>query len=86
MKSSGKKEPVSFAGVDAAKVEALVEAVQTDPHHVKAVKPLPSRKMNAPVPLTDCFIAPCKEGCPITRTSQRICSWNMLGVTGRRWR
>ena len=32
---------------------------------VKAVKPLPSRKINRPVPLTDCFIAPCQEGCPI---------------------
>ena len=28
-------------------------------------KPLPSRKVNSPVPLVDCFIAPCQEGCPI---------------------
>ena len=35
------------------------------PCHVKAVKPLPSRKINRQVPLIDCFIAPCKEGCPI---------------------
>jgi len=42
-----------------------VEAVKSDKHHVKAVKPLPSRKINKPVPLTDCFIAPCQEGCPI---------------------
>ncbi len=75
-----KKEPVSFAGVDAAKVEALVEAVQTDPHHVKAVKPLPSRKMNRPVPLTDCFIAPCKEGCPI---HQDITAYLQLEHAGR---
>ncbi|MDO4294793.1 MAG: putative selenate reductase subunit YgfK [bacterium] len=54
-----------FAGVDAEKVKALVEAVKTDKHHVKAVKPLPSRKMKKEVPLLDCFTAPCKEGCPI---------------------
>ena len=42
-----------------------MEAVKSDKHHVKAVKPLPSRKINKPVPLTDCFIAPCQEGCPI---------------------
>ena len=59
-----KQAPV-FEGVDAAKVRALVEGARTDKHHVKAVKPLPSRKVNRPVPLVDCFIAPCQEGCPI---------------------
>ena len=59
------KEPAAFEGVDAAKAAGLVEAVKSDKHHVKAVKPLPSRKINKPVPLTDCFIAPCQEGCPI---------------------
>ena len=59
-----KQAPV-FEGVDAAKVRALVEGARTDKHHVKAVKPLPSRKVNSPVPLVDCFIAPCQEGCPI---------------------
>lgn len=59
------KDAASFKGVDAAKVSALVDAVKKDPHHVKAVKPLPSRKVKKPVPLTDCFIAPCQEGCPI---------------------
>lgn len=59
-----KQAPV-FEGVDAAKVRVLVEGARTDKHHVKAVKPLPSRKVNSPVPLVDCFIAPCQEGCPI---------------------
>ena len=59
------RDAASFKGVDAAKVSALVEAVKKDPHHVKAMKPLPSRKVKKPVPLTDCFIAPCQEGCPI---------------------
>lgn len=54
-----------FTGVDAAAVRALAEAAKTDRHHVKPVKPLPSRKMKKQVPLTDCFAAPCEEGCPI---------------------
>ena len=60
-----KEEPKAFTGVDAQKVGSLVEAVKHDRHHVKAVKPLPSRKIKRPVPLTDCFVAPCEEGCPI---------------------
>lgn len=60
-----KKDAAAFEGVDADKVAALVEAVKSDKHHVKAVKPLPSRKIKKPVPLTDCFVAPCQEGCPI---------------------
>ena len=58
-------EPAAFSCVDSEKVERLVEDVKTDPHHVKAVKPLPSRKIKRPVPLTDCFVAPCEEGWPI---------------------
>lgn len=75
-----KKEAAAFAGVDAAKVEKLVEAVKTDKHHVKAVKPLPSRKVKKPVPLTDCFIAPCEEGCPI---HQDITSYLKLEGAGK---
>jgi len=60
------RKPVPvFTGVDIAKLEDLVAEGKKDKHHVKAVKPLPSRKINKPVPLTDCFLAPCKEGCPI---------------------
>ena len=57
---------VPFAGVDVAKLDALVASVKSDAHHVKPIKPLPSRKMNQDVPLIDCFVAPCEEaGCPI---------------------
>ena len=69
-----KQAPV-FEGVDAAKVRALVEGARTDKHHVKAVKPLPSRKVNSPVPLVDCFIAPCQEAVPSIRILPGICSW-----------
>ena len=54
-----------FTGVDVEKVEALALAVRNDKYHVKAVKPLPRRKLYQKVPLIDCFTAPCKGGCPI---------------------
>ena len=58
---------VEFTGVDPEKTAKLAESAITDEHHVKAVKPLPSRKMNKPVPLTDCYVAPCKEDVRFTR-------------------
>ncbi len=54
-----------FTAVDTEKVEALALAIRSDKYHVKAVKPLPRRKLCEKVPLTDCFTAPCKGGCPI---------------------
>lgn len=54
-----------FTGVDAIAAQKLADDAKVSPYHVKAVKPLPSRKMKKQVPLLDCFVAPCKEGCPI---------------------
>lgn len=59
------KENAPFERVDAEAAGKLAEEAVRDPHHLKAMKPLPSRKMNKQVPLLDCFVAPCKEGCPI---------------------
>ncbi|QNL45297.1 putative selenate reductase subunit YgfK [Oscillibacter hominis] len=54
-----------FTRVDVEGVEALARAARSDKYHVKAVKPLPRRKLYEKVPLIDCFTAPCKGGCPI---------------------
>ena len=54
-----------FTKVDAVKSQALADDARVNAHHVKAIKPLPSRKLDKQVPLLDCFVAPCKEGCPI---------------------
>ena len=54
-----------FAGVDPQKAEALAAHALADSWYRKPVKPLPSRKIDASVPLLDCFFAPCREGCPI---------------------
>ena len=58
-------ENAVFCGVDPEAAQNLADDAKTSPYHVKAVKPLPSRKMKSQVPLLDCFTAPCKEGCPI---------------------
>ncbi len=60
-----KMEYKAFDGVDVAALTALAAKAKTDAHHVKPVKPLPSRKMKKDVPLIDCFTAPCSEQCPI---------------------
>ena len=56
---------VIFDGIAVAELEKLAGQAVTDAHHVKAIKPLPNRKIPARVPLTDCYIAPCESGCPI---------------------
>ena len=54
-----------FDGVDCEKTDKLAKEAVSDIHYIKPVKPLPNRKINKSVPLTYCFIAPCKSGCPI---------------------
>ena len=54
-----------FTRVDVTAIEALSLAARSDKYHVKAIKPLPRRKLYEKVPLLDCFTAPCKGGCPI---------------------
>ena len=55
----------AWTGVDLAAVTALVEGATSGDYYRKPVKPLPSRKLDQKVPLTDCFTAPCRGGCPI---------------------
>lgn len=54
-----------FGGVDAVKVRALIDGFKKDEYYQKPIKPAPARKLNAQVPLIDCFTAPCRGGCPI---------------------
>ena len=55
----------AFAGNDPAAISDLATAARSDYHHLKPIKPMPSRKSNEQVSLIDCFTAPCKGGCPI---------------------
>lgn len=54
-----------FAGVNVGKLRELAESAVKDLHHVKDRREVESRKLVKKVPLTDCYIAPCTEGCPI---------------------
>ena len=56
-----------FCGTDTQAICEMSTASHTDVHHVKPIKPLPSRKSEKNVPWIDCFSAPCKGGCPIAQ-------------------
>ncbi len=56
-----------FAGTDTDAIAKMALDCRTDYHHVKPIKPLPSRKNEDGVPWIDCYIAPCKGGCPIAQ-------------------
>lgn len=60
-----KENLVAQEVLDVAKVEELRQASFNDDYYKKPIKELPSRKLTKDVPLVDCFIAPCEEGCPI---------------------
>ena len=53
-------------GVDAAALKAYAEKVPTMAFYRKEQRPVASRKTDLPLPLFDCYQAPCKNGgCPI---------------------
>lgn len=60
------KMPYSdFDSIDLKKLDELSVFSKSDRHYKKPLKPQPKRKNNDQVPLTNCFIAPCRGGCPI---------------------
>jgi len=54
-----------FEKIDVDAVAKLAEKAVTGGRYRKPVKPLPSRKDEASLPLMDCFHAPCTTSCPI---------------------
>lgn len=54
-----------WTGVDVAAVKRLKKQAFEGEAYRKPVKPIPPRKIEEKVPLTDCFTAPCSHGCPI---------------------
>ena len=51
--------------VDVEAVAALDEAVAASTKYKKPVKPMPTHKLDWPLPLTSCFTSPCRNNCPI---------------------
>ena len=56
-----------FNGVDMGALKSIANDSLASHIYRKPLKPLPSRKIDRAVPLTDCNIAPCSEGCPINQ-------------------
>ena len=57
--------PAGFNGVSIPGLRALADSAVKDALNQKDYKETENRKIHKDVPLTDCFIAPCKSGCPI---------------------
>lgn len=57
------KKPASL--VDVEKIRTLASCSLKDHYYQKPLKPLPKRKLPKKVPLSNCFISPCRGGCPI---------------------
>jgi len=55
---------LQFEKVDLNKLQELVDSSFTEPMYKKPFGKPPERKIKERVPLIDCFIAPCREGCP----------------------
>lgn len=55
----------AFEQINVGAVSRIAEKALDDPCYRKPVKPLPSRKDEAALPLMDCFHAPCRTSCPI---------------------
>lgn len=51
--------------VDVDKLKLLADSAISDSNHLKEKREVENRKIGKNVPLTDCFMAPCTEGCPI---------------------
>jgi len=56
-----------FDGVDCDKVRALVDEAASGQMYHKPVGIPPEHKISSSVPLIDCYIAPCRDGCPINQ-------------------
>ena len=54
-----------FTCVDTNAAACIASGALTDSYYHKPLKPLPDRKNGQALPLTDCFIAPCRGGCPL---------------------
>jgi putative selenate reductase len=70
-----------YQGIDVDRLAALVDEVLNDErYHKRYREKVQSRKTDSPLPLTDCYKAPCQDGgCPI---HQRIPEYLRLSAAG----
>ncbi len=60
-------EYAAFGGVDVKKLADIKENALCDEKYKKDIKPNKIQKLDADIPITDCFIAPCHGVCPINQ-------------------
>lgn len=58
-------ETKHFEGTNTSKISELLETALKDKRYQKSVKPIEERHVLGKLPQSDCFIAPCREDCPI---------------------
>lgn len=61
------KDIKNYDKIDVEKLNKLAEDALTNKYHLKERKPVEIRKISSSLPLFDCAIAPCKNGCPINQ-------------------
>jgi putative selenate reductase len=71
--------PTAFTSVSVSKLKTLADSVKNNAVYQKGFKETENRKLKKTVPLTDCFIAPCKEGCPIGQDAPEYIRLNEEG-------
>ena len=59
------EEIMEFRGINQGQLEELLKKAINDQHHMAKIKAGTSFKSDKPLPITDCFIAPCADSCPI---------------------
>lgn len=69
-----------FTRVDPEALGRIGVEAALSPKYRKPAKSAPSRKLDRPLPMTDCFVAPCGEGCPI---NQNVPEYMRLAGDGR---
>ncbi|QVK18783.1 putative selenate reductase subunit YgfK [Mycoplasmatota bacterium] len=55
----------SYSLINTKKLEQLAKQALNDVHHLKTFRPAENRLLDLKLPLYDCFIAPCTNGCPV---------------------
>ncbi len=74
------EEIITFKRIEQDRLTELLEKAMTDKHYMGPMKDRVPFKTGGPLPITDCFIAPCEDSCPI---HQDIPEYLSLAGAGR---
>ncbi len=76
--------PEEWSGVNVSSLTGLADKVSADPHYMKPLKTIPRPRAAGKAPLKDCFLAGCREACPIRQDIpaylERVAEGDWLGA------